>query len=234
MKNNRTIVTVVCCLHGDEVFGFKVFRYLHKNISDFPGLKIILANEAALRARKRFIRQDLNRVFPGKSRGVYEEVLASQIMKEIGQTKYLLDIHTTTADIKMTPIVANFNKKIKKIINLSNSEEVAKMKRAFTKKSLIGQFDNAVSLEFNNYYARQKGVLGQVVQMVRGLLVDEKKSKKQRKVFFVNNVITKEEPVPTNVKNFIKYKNVYPFLLREKAYKNINGFSARRYIKHLV
>ena len=37
LKNNKSIVTVVCCLHGDEIFGLRVFEYFQKCIQDFSG-----------------------------------------------------------------------------------------------------------------------------------------------------------------------------------------------------
>lgn len=227
-------MTVVCCLHGDEVFGFKVFKYLQKHIKDFSGLKIILANQLALLSKKRYIMEDLNRVFPGQARGVHERVLAKRIMKEIGQTNYLLDIHTTTSDIKMTPIVTNFNKKTKRIINLCDSMEIVKMKKSFGSKALIGQFDNAVSLEFNNKYAEQQAVLLQAVKIIKSLLSKKQNGKKLRKIFFVDDVIAGDQVLSKSAKNFVRHKKLYPFLLGEKAYTDIQGFSAKRYIKQVV
>ncbi|MBT6691760.1 hypothetical protein HOB10_05530 [Candidatus Parcubacteria bacterium] len=234
LKNNKSIVTVVCCLHGDEIFGLRVFEYFQKCIQDFSGLKIILANEPALRAKKRFITHDLNRVFPGQSRGSYEQVLAQRIMKEIGQTKYLLDIHTTTADIEMTPIVTNLNHNTKKVINLCNSKEVAKMKKTFGTKALIGQFNSGVSFEFNEQYAKQELALRGVINMVQALLSGRIVQKKPRKIFYINSIISLDESFSRAARNFIRCKNIYPFLLGNKSYKDIKGFAANKYVRKQI
>lgn len=234
MKNNKALVTVVCCLHGDELFGLKLFKYLEKRIDYFSGLKIILANQKAIAAGKRFLDSDLNRVFPGKLKGDHEEKLAREILKEIGKTKYLLDIHTTTSDIKMTPVVTNLNKKIRQVINLTQSREVVKMSKKFASHSMIGQFNNGVSLEFNFKYARRQEVLQQTVKLIAALLKGKSKTAKDRKVFQVDSVIEKNVVLPSRAKNFVKYKNRYVFLLDEKSYKDMRGFTASNYRYRLI
>ena len=58
--------------------------------------------------------------------------------------------------------------------------------------------------------------------------------KKLRKIFFVDDVIAGDQVLSKSAKNFVRHKKLYPFLLGEKAYTDIQGFSAKRYIKQVV
>ncbi len=229
-SERKNILTIVCCLHGDETFGLDVFGYFKKRIEQYPGLKIILANEEALAAKKRFIDSDLNRCFPGKSNGNHEERLASSLMLEIKNSEYVLDIHTTTSELKVTPIIAKLDQKIKNIINLCSSEEVVFMDREMAKYSLINQISGGVSLEFNFQYATEIGALEEVISMVLKLLTGDKNSPRDRRVFYVDQKIGMGVVIPAGAKNFklVKSLGTYPFLLYEKSYTNMQGFSAKR------
>ena len=223
-------ITVVCCLHGDEIFGLKVFKFFAKHIASYPRLKLILANEPAIKAKKRFIDQDLNRSFPGSRTGNKEVRLARELMKVIGKTEYLLDIHTTTSDIKMTPITASLTKRVQNIINLCASREVAYIKKPLAEKSLIGQYAGSASLEFNERYAKKDIALKEIRRVVDNLLHNKKVKMKKRSVFHIDGAISKNIPLPKRVANFklIPELGVYPFLLYEKSYKDIHAFSAKR------
>lgn len=223
-------ITIVCCLHGDEIFGIKVFNFFSKHIANYQRLKLILANEPAIKARKRFIDQDLNRSFPGSKVGNKESRLARELMKAIGKTEYLLDIHTTTSDIKMTPIIASFTKRVQNIINFCASHEVAYIKKPLAEKSLIGQYAGSASLEFNERYAKKNIALKEIKYLVDSLLANKKTKPKKRSVFHIDGAISKNVPLPKSVANFklIPELGVYPFLLYEKSYKDIHAFSAKR------
>ncbi len=66
-------VTVVGCMHGDEVFGERVFRHYQERLNQKSGIRLILANEEAYLAGVRYIDEDLNRTFPGNPKGNHEE-----------------------------------------------------------------------------------------------------------------------------------------------------------------
>lgn len=232
----KNILTIVCCQHGDEIFGLDVFNYFKRNIENYPGLKIILANEKAIFVNKRFVETDLNRSFPGKKGGSYEEGLAYDLLLEIKESEYVLDIHTTTSKIQMTPIIVSLNQGTEKIINLCSSDEVALMSSAMGKSSLIGQVDFAVSLEFNFEYAKSKLALEEVIRIVEKILDNKNEEPKERKIFFIDDKINKDVVLSHDTKNFefIKSLGVYPFLLFEKSYKDLLGFSAAKVEKRKI
>ncbi|MCG2809538.1 MAG: succinylglutamate desuccinylase/aspartoacylase family protein, partial [Candidatus Portnoybacteria bacterium] len=75
-KNKKIKVAIIGCVHGDEVIGKKIINEL-KNLKFKEGsLGFFIANQPALNKNKRFIKQDLNRSFPGNINGIAEEKIA--------------------------------------------------------------------------------------------------------------------------------------------------------------
>lgn len=89
-------ITVVGSVHGDEPAGKNaILNFLEKDLKYNRPVKFIIANEKALEKEVRFLDTDLNRSFPGDSESEnHEERLASELLKEIENTK-VLDLHTT-------------------------------------------------------------------------------------------------------------------------------------------
>lgn len=222
-------LSVVCCVHGDEPFGKRVFDYYSSRMAQMPGCQLILANEEALEKGERFVDTDLNRCFPGKPDGNREEQLADNIFELIKGSEYVIDVHTTTSDVVMTPIVASLNRNVRHIVNLTNSREVALMSSEIARRALIGNVKAGVSLEFNEEYAKTAQALEEVCLVVNGLLNGVEREKLARKVFCINRVIPLDAQLPSDAINFsfIETLGVYPFLLGEKAYTDFQGFAAK-------
>lgn len=229
VKNAK--VTLVCCLHGDEVFGKKVFDYYQRQINNFPGLRLVLANEQAFKKGTRFIDSDLNRSFPGKTSGNHEEKLAVEILKLVKNDEYVLDIHTTTSSIRVTPIITAFTPKIKRILNLSAGREVVSMDGKQAHHSLIGNVKTGVSFEFGEKFASTKAALEEVSFIVRGLLNGYSNVPIIRQIFHITGKIPSDFLLLENAQNFQKVDFLgYPFLLGEKSYKEHQGFFAKKFI----
>jgi hypothetical protein len=227
-RHQLTRIVLVCCVHGDELFGNIVFRYFKNRLKKFPGLKIVLAHTMAMARNVRFIEDDLNRSFPGSPHGNLEARLAHRLVPHLQGIDYVLDIHTTTSDIQVTPIVVNYNDRVKRVINLCSSTEVARMSRPFGQKSLIGQVRNGVSMEFGKKYAESDNALQEVIGLVDNLLQGLTKAPRPRKIFYIDGTIATAVKLGRGVRNFefIPKLGVYPFLLREKAYTTHQGFAA--------
>ncbi len=224
-------VVIVCCLHGDEVFGERVFAHYTNKLDQMNGIRLILANQEAYNNGTRFIDDDLNRSFPGNEHGNHEERLATQILPFISNIRYVLDIHTTTSDVVMTPIICNESDDVKKILNLTSSQEVASMGNGIAGHSLIGQVAAGVSLEFNKDYAKTEAALDEVKQVVDGLLKEIPHEPQERHIFDIVGSIPAEQELVGEAANF-KKDNIlggYPFLLYEKSYKPKKGFYATTY-----
>lgn len=221
-------LAIVCCQHGDEVFGQKVFEY-YKN--QLQGIRLIFANEEAYKQEQRYIDDDLNRSFPGDPKGNREEQLAAQILPHIKDVRYVLDIHTTTSGVVMTPIICNESGDVKSILNLTSSREVASMGNGIADHSLIGQVAAGVSLEFNKDYAKTEAALDEVKQVVFGLLNEVTHEPQERQIFDIQGSISADQQLEPDVANFKKDELLggYPFLLHERSYKPKKGFYAKSY-----
>jgi len=232
-SKGKTKLIVVCCLHGDEVFGERIFTHYQNKLDKMNGIRLILANEEAYSKNVRFIDDDLNRNFPGNEHGNHEEQLAAQIMPYLTATEYILDIHTTTSDIMMTPIVASFNSSVKDILNLTTSTEIAYMGDGVANHALIGQVNAGVSLEFNEVYATSAEAFNQTRQVIEGLLNSTKNKPMARQIFNIESVIPLSVNLPSQTRNFerVESLNIYPFLLHEKSYKSHQGFAAKTITK---
>lgn len=221
----RHKVTLVCCVHGNEVFGSDVFDYFADRLDEFTGLSIILANEKALKENRRFIDSDLNRVFPGNPHGDYENSLASNLLRVIDPSSYVIDIHTTTSPLDFTPIITNYNKGTRQILNQCSSKEIVLMENG--SKSLIGQFKSGVSLEYGEGYVKNNSVILSIDKMVKLLITGKGVQSRPRKLFRCSSVLPKDFDLPPKSENFkeIEGTNILPFLIFEKYYTEYAGFS---------
>ncbi len=125
----KPLVSIVGCLHGDEVIGKKVIDELKKVDLLKGSLKLIIANEKAMQKKQRMITKDLNRSFPGKKNGNYEERLAYCISKEIEDSDIVIDIHATTSDFDRIVIVTNLQKTTKNLLRLVPCKNVALIRK---------------------------------------------------------------------------------------------------------
>ena len=76
--------------HGNESYSILVVKRLQKEFGSFD---YIVGNPKAVKSKKRFISSDLNRVYPGKKDGDYEERRAYKIFKKMQSYEWIIDIH---------------------------------------------------------------------------------------------------------------------------------------------
>lgn len=79
--------------HGNEPLGIDVCKRLER--INLPYLDVLFANELAIKKNRRFLKEDLNRVFPGKNRGSYEIQRAKFIVDLCKSYDYVIDFHNT-------------------------------------------------------------------------------------------------------------------------------------------
>jgi len=222
------ILTIVACVHGDETFGLTVIDHFKNHLDQFPGLQLVIANEEAVAQKKRFIDTDLNRSFAVEFPITHEERLAVELLDAVRSSEFVLDIHNTTSDIFITPIVTVMNDITKRVINLCPSREVAFIQKPLSDRSFIGQLDGGVSLEFGFDYAKTDQAIIDVEQIVTGLLSGRSIEPMMRELYCIDGSIPKSIPLPDEVKNFqfMETLGVYPFLFGERAYPTIYALSA--------
>ncbi len=251
-KSRFPRVCIVGCLHGNEKIGEKI-------IKKFNGLGIkkgtlitLIGNYEASILRKRFIKQDLNRSFPGKIKGNYEEELAYKIKKIINECNIVFDVHSTTTDVKSLAILTKADRKTLEILQLLNPRRMILMKKNISKKAMINYCNVGISMEYGRdksmkaYEEMNDGILsvlnslGMVNLCVKRRLhkVDAYKATgiiKNNGNFIANKKIKNFRLVKKGDTLARKYgqtlrasENFYPVLFGEREYKNMLGFKARR------
>ncbi len=252
-EDKKPVIAVVGCIHGDETVGRKIILRLRKMKIRKGTLITIIANEKEMEKNKRFIDQDLNRSFPGKSKGNYEERLARNILKITKRADFVIDIHSTTTDVKNLAIITKKDKDTLDLAYAVEPRRVILMKKDIAKKSFINYCKVGVSLEYgkDGSNATYDNTFNSIMLLLeKAKMVDDKKRKsksKCRKIDYykMKGMVkkTRKDVLMKNVKNFklIKKGDVfatrngkkllakddfYPVLFGESAYDNIFGFKA--------
>lgn len=236
--------------HGDEKIGLRVARELKKLNINEEVFSIQIANEKAAKLGKRFIDQDLNRSFPGKSNGNYEQRLARKLLPTIKSADIVLDIHSTTSNLKDAIIVTKLDKKTLKYIKIIQPKYALLMN--ITKSNAL--ISNAkVGLAFEYGKDKDMMVAKKIVRDIKKVLASAglinfrySKNKNKTKFFSVDSEFKKEkgDKLFSGIKNYqlvkkgkivakrgdsliIAKKDFYPILFGENNYKEIFGFQGR-------
>jgi len=237
--------------HGDERVGLKVAKEIEKLNIKKDILTIQIANQKAFKSRKRFIDQDLNRSFPGKKIGNHEERLAFMFSPIIKSADIVIDIHSTTSDLKDTIIVTKLNNKTLQYIQ-TIQPKYALVMNATKNNALISQAKIGIAFEYgkdNNPNTFKKTTLG-IKRLFQSLnLIDVKlpKTKIQTQYFNVVSEVNKPkgykllkkiknyklvrhgEIFAKNGKNHLVAKeDFYPILFGQKTYKVYFGFEGKK------
>lgn len=104
-KRNGPILFVCAAVHGDELNGVEIIRRLlaQKSLRRIRGtlIAVPVVNIYGFLNRSRYLpdRRDLNRSFPGSSRGSIASRMANTFLKEIvSKAEYGIDLHTGAID----------------------------------------------------------------------------------------------------------------------------------------
>lgn len=246
--NGRPVVCVVGGVHGDERIGKKVIGSVRK-ISLMEGtLKTIIANPLALQKRKRFIDADLNRCFPGKQNGNYEERIAYDLSGHLKQADFVIDVHSTTTNVKDLAIIKMRNN----LVHNFNPKRVVLMPKGIGEGSLINYCHAGVSFEYGPHdsmytYRRSLQDINKVLYGLKMIKNNPRRKIFKTDYFKIYGTIKKPEGIKMrkSIENFMLIRkgetlgmlnnkpilakeNFYPVLFGPKAYKDIMGFKAKK------
>lgn len=242
------------CTHGSERVGLKVAKYFSKTKPLCGTFVINVANEKAVNAKKRFISDDLNRVFPGKKKGSYEEELAYKMKPFIEVFDVVIDIHSTETGVSSSLIITDYTTTIRPLLKAISPKRVIYMKTTKS-NALISSARLGIGFEYGK--DKSKKTYSDTVQGITYLLEYYKmiehsrmKSIKKKIEFYeANSTVAKPEgfKVASGLKNFqllekgtmigynprtkekiLAKKSFYPILFGKNSYKTIFGFSAKR------
>ncbi len=242
------LVVVLGCIHGNEKTGAEVIDYLKKIKIKRGTLVLQIGNPLAKLKNRRFIDQDLNRSFPGKIKGNYEEMLAYKLKLLISRADFVIDLHTSTADTKSFAIATKRNKSVIKLVSILNLSRIVFMNKNFSRKALTYYCKAGISLEYGKNTSK-KLIIADILTMLGRLGLTDFKKRKIIKTKFYSVISTLKKNnrhvLSKNIRNFKSVKkgdiianldkkklratkNFYPILFGEKAYKDIFGFCAKK------
>lgn len=226
-------IAIVCCLHGDEKYGLKIAKRLS---SHFP---FFIGNPLAMRKKKRFIDSDLNRSFPGRKEGNYEERRANYLYKKLRKFDYVIDLHSSSNKCPAFGIITKPNKRKIEFVRRLGLKRVVIMQESFMGgKSLIDFVKCGISIEIGPHGMKEN------VQEVLGLIHNLDKRRRENTDFFQVIDIIKKEANRVLIKNFQEVKrgdliasgrkkqfakkDFIPVLANEKAYKDVLCLACRK------
>ncbi len=246
----KPLISIVGCLHGNEIIGKRVIDKL-KDICLLKGsLKLIVANEKAIQKKQRIVDGDLNRSFPGKKNGNYEERLAHSISKEIKDSDIVIDIHATTSNFDRIAIVTNLRKTTRNILRLVPCKKVALIrKNVFGGGEMIRYAKTGLAIEYgpNKKGTNYKKALFEIVAILKnlGMIKGSKLNSTKKELYTVTGSYEVHLPFKTN-KNILNFKlikkgkvigwsagkeiksnkNFYPIFIGEESYRGILAITA--------
>lgn len=225
---------LVVCTHGDEQVGMRIAR-------KFKRIKTFVGNPLALKKKSRFIDSDLNRVFPGKRNGNYEERRALKLKRILDNYEYVIDLHSSSSS---TPPFVILTKRTKKHLLLAKATGIKRIafmsKELANGKSLIDNHKCAIAIELgkhNSKRAYEDGV--KAVNNVMRYMETKELPKVKREFFNIVGILKKPcSEFNIKLKNFrkvlkgefigkckyaklISTLNFYPILANEKAYRDV-------------
>lgn len=255
LSHPRVLLNV--CTHGNERIGLRVAKYFQKTKIKKGIFVIHIANEKAMKKNKRFIDVDLNRVFPGKKKGNYEERLAYKLTPFIRSFDFVIDIHSTKTKTLSTIIITKRNKKTDSLLRAIAPRRVVHMKIAGP-TALISHARCGIAFEYGNDRNSRTfstTVAGVKRALAHAGLISENSRKPSRKknldFYEVYDSFLKEEGFVglKRIKNFHLLKkgetvglhkknkkvivaphSFYPVLFGNNSYTSIFGFMAQKKI----
>lgn len=167
-------ILIVGSTHGHEKIGQYVTEKLKGILPANSGVEFIVGNPKASDQNIPFIESDLNRIFPGKVDGTYEERRAYKLGPKILEADLVIDIHSTnTTDYSPNSmlIVTKLDDQTKKIIDIINPPKVLVMKYK-NDKALISQAKIGIAFEYGKDSSQE--VLAATTHDIINLLVSYK------------------------------------------------------------
>lgn len=221
-------LAIVVCLHGNEKIGLEFSKKIE-------GYSVFLGNPRALKEDKRFIESDMNRSFCFEDEDTYEKKRASELLNELKDFSYVLDIHSSTGNCPLCAIMTKPNKEKLEFVKKLGISRLVIMDKFSNGHSLIDSVDCGISLEIGpegdvslneliNFLSGKKFFseleIYQVFDIFRGE-VD--------KCFFKNfEEIKKGDLIAKGEQDYFADEEFIPVLGGEKAYEGVVCLKAKR------
>ena len=190
-------VAVVCCLHGNEPYGLEVAK------ESAPSFPFFIGNKIALERKVRLVETDMNRCFPGKANGNYEERMANNLVKKLKKYDYVIDLHSSSNYCPLFGIITKPNKEKIKFAKMLGLKRLVIMPEFFASgKALIDFVKCGISLEVGPHEKKEN--VREVLKAIDNFF--NNKNNGNVKIFEVFDIIKKDYS-EVLINNFDKIKN---------------------------
>ncbi len=144
-------ITIVAMTHGHETLGADVHAALRETSAATENLSYIIGNPQAYRQGVAFIDDDLNRVFPGRADGNYEQRRAHELLPQLRNSDIVIDIHATTTITdphrEGMIIITKPNRFLRRLVGIIRPPRVLLM-RYKSEGALISAARNGLAFEY--------------------------------------------------------------------------------------
>jgi succinylglutamate desuccinylase len=216
MKNK---ILIIAATHGNETIGLEVVQRL-ENAGLEKYFDFLIGNPKALKAKKRFIKVDLNRSYPGKKYSrIYEQKLAYDNLKIARQYKYIIDIHEASSGVDDFIIVPRKTTSKKFPLNFIRLKRIILWPEP---KGPISQvLKNGIELEFGMKDKNRATTINRatniISQLIDSVYSEKKKSYKQEKFYVYGKLLLSKTPSKNRkLKDFkltsLNNESFYPLL----------------------
>ncbi len=247
-------IAIVGCVHGDEIIGKLVIREI-KKLKNIKGtLGLIIANEPAMLKKKRELKKDLNRSFPGKKGARFEAGLAYRLHQELKKYDLAIDIHATNSRFDKLAIVTRLDPQTKKLLSMVPIKKVMLARQSvFGGQEMITHAKAGLAIEYGpnksgkNYRKALSDMLALLTNL--GVIVGSKKEFTAKELYDAFGVYKVSDGFCQNkdlrdfhkirkgqaigkIKKKIVYsrKDFYPLFLGKGAYKGTLAIAAKKRI----
>lgn len=186
-------VAIIAAMHGNEVYGVKLYELFTKRYPRLANsVKLIIGNKAAHNKNVRYIDADMNRQY-GATKQSHEQNEITRVDSELNEFKpdYIIDIHTTKRNSGIFFISDTPNTARRRIYDMLDMD-VCIMQDSVIKRSFIGTYPNAVSLEYS-LRSITKDTTEKFINALSKLVEDDSVKTHNERQYVATKLITKSE-----------------------------------------
>lgn len=158
----RPIVAITAATHGNEDIGVDIISHLKDSLDLQQGTaRFIVANPPALARGVRFIKQDLNRAYPGTHGASDEAGIAPQVLGLVEDADYVIDLHSTSSQTESFAIVTKKDEEQLRLAEMTGVKNIVFIPRKEEGYAMVDYVRCGIGIELGLHkstYAYESGI----------------------------------------------------------------------------
>jgi succinylglutamate desuccinylase len=176
-------LAIIPCVHGIEPYGMEVVKRL-------PAIPFFIGNPLALERKVVFVESNLNRSFPGKENGTYEEKLAYELKNKLKDFDYVIDLHSSSNKCPIFGIISKSNNEKIEFAKKLGLKRLVIMSQDFEdNNALIDWVKCGLSLEVGPHERKEN--VDDAVELIKNFLNNKNKNE-NIEIFEIFNIVKKQ------------------------------------------